>query len=133
MWSIASGQPVRADYGIYTGPCSGSWTFLCNDRFPADKDGSPCCDPQIARQVKHFMLGAARGGGRAGQARRAHKAFTTRLFPRGRFVRIHRSIIVDQEKVTQVRSNVVTHGDLSLPIGDSYSMVVMARLRHAEL
>jgi len=51
------------------------------------------------------------------------------LLPRHRFLRVHRSFIVDQEKVTQISSNTVTLGDLSLPIGETYSIVVKARLR----
>lgn len=51
------------------------------------------------------------------------------LLPTERFVRIHRSFIVDQEKVTQISSNVVTLGDLSLPIGETYSAAVKVRLR----
>lgn len=51
------------------------------------------------------------------------------LLPRDRFLRVHRSFIVDQEKVTQISSSVVTLGDLTLPIGETYSMVVKERLR----
>lgn len=51
------------------------------------------------------------------------------LLPGDRFVRVHRSYIVDRNKVERVNSEQVVLGGLSLPIGETYAAAVKERLR----
>ena len=53
------------------------------------------------------------------------------LLPAGRFVRVHRSFIVDWAKVTRVRSDQVVLDQLAVPIGETYAAAVRTRLRGA--
>lgn len=51
------------------------------------------------------------------------------LLPPDRFVRVHRSYIVDWNKVTRVSSDQVVLGEIALSIGDTYASAVRERLR----
>ena len=46
--------------------------------------------------------------------------------PPGKFMRIHRSFIINLDKISEVKKNhVVIEGDISLPIGDNYKEAFM--------
>lgn len=51
------------------------------------------------------------------------------LLPADRFVRVHRSYIVDWMKVTRVSSDQVVIGDVAVPIGETYAAAVRERSR----
>lgn len=51
------------------------------------------------------------------------------LLPAQRFLRVHRSYIVDRNKVTRISSEQVVLGELALPIGETYAAGVRERLR----
>ena len=49
--------------------------------------------------------------------------------PSGKFMRIHRSFIINLDKISEIKKNhVVLNGDISLPIGDNYKDAFMAYL-----
>lgn len=52
------------------------------------------------------------------------------LLPGDRFVRIHRSYIVDWHKVTRVSSDQVVVGEVAVPIGETFAAGVRARVRN---
>ena len=47
-----------------------------------------------------------------------------------RFIRVHRSYIVNSEKVTAFTKQDVEIGDLEVPIGDLYKKIAIERLKH---
>lgn len=51
------------------------------------------------------------------------------LLPAERFVRVHRSYIVDWQKVTRVSSDQIVLGDVAVPIGETYAAWVRERTR----
>ncbi len=49
--------------------------------------------------------------------------------PSNKFMRIHRSFIINLDKISEIKKNhVVLNGDISLPIGDNYKDAFMAYL-----
>lgn len=53
------------------------------------------------------------------------------LLPAERFIRVHRSFIVDWNKVTRVSGDQVVLGDMMMPIGETYASAVKGRLRNS--
>ena len=42
------------------------------------------------------------------------------MLPASRFIRVHRSFIVQKSKIREIERNRIVFGDVYIPIGDSY-------------
>ena len=42
------------------------------------------------------------------------------ILPPSRFIRVHRSFIVQKSKIREIERNRIVFGDVYIPIGDSY-------------
>jgi len=45
------------------------------------------------------------------------------MLPTSRFIRVHRSFIVQKSKIREIERNRIVFGDVYIPIGDSYKQV----------
>ncbi len=47
------------------------------------------------------------------------------MLPESRFIRVHRSFIVQKSKIREIERNRIVFGDVYIPIGDSYKQAFM--------
>lgn len=47
------------------------------------------------------------------------------MLPPSRFIRVHRSFIVNKSKIREVERNRIIYGDVNIPIGDSYKQAFL--------
>ena len=47
------------------------------------------------------------------------------MLPASRFIRVHRSFIVQKSKIREIERNRIVFGDVYIPIGDSYKQAFL--------
>jgi DNA-binding LytR/AlgR family response regulator len=47
------------------------------------------------------------------------------MLPESRFIRVHRSFIVQKSKIREIERNRIVFGDVYIPIGDSYKQAFL--------